>query len=368
MDATPKMNFRDRLARGLGIPVRIPMDGRRGHDLRARIDGRVLHVRSERTEFVLTPEALGSAFLLPAMAVGRRLSGTAIDPVWRANSLRIQDQARAWWGWQTGALRFNPGPSGRPGDGVGLAFSLGVDSFYSCFFAEPSPDLLILAGGFDIPLARRDVLSAMCDSVAEVARATGRDWTMIETDLRAHRLFRKLPWDFSHGGAVAFLGHVLQDRIGTLLISSSYDNDHLGPYGSHPDLDPLWSSSRLNVLHIGHEVTRLGKLRRLVNHPQARSLIQRHLRVCWENPSTGGNCGYCHKCVMTRIGLHREAPGFHLDTMPEDVPLVEAIEALPPLMHELSLNFRREMLGGQDVRVDAALRDLIGRSEEAMAQ
>jgi hypothetical protein len=360
----PKL--RDKVARFLNIPVHVPPLTERGSDLSTRIDGDFLQARSERTELVLSPEALGSAFLLPTVAMGRRLVGNSCDPVWLENAARILDRFNEWWGWEVIRPDFAASHPGEPKEGVGLAFSLGVDSFYSCFFADPAPDLLILAAGFDIPLGRSDILAPMCNSLAAVAEATGKNWTVIETNLRQHHLFRRLSWEFSHGGALAFLGHLLEGHIGSLLISSSYDQDHLGPWGSHPHLDPYWSSSRLSVKSIGHEVSRSEKIRRLVNHPVARSLMKEHLRVCWEYPSATGNCGYCHKCVLLRMTLGWHAPDLTLSTLPEDIPLVQAIEALPPLEQELSLNFRRELLGHLDSPIDNALRKFIQRSEESM--
>lgn len=362
------MKILDRITRLLGMPVRIPGGRTSGNDLRVSIDGGNFQVHSERTELELSPEALGSAFLLPAASAGRRLAGDSIDATWLKGSSAILDLARDWWGWRADIPRFSPTHAVPSAKGVGLAFSLGVDSFYSLFFADPRPDLLILAAGFDVPLEKRAIIAALSKSVGEVAEATGRDWTVIETDLRRHKLFRKTKWDFSHGGALAFLGHLLQERIGTLLISSSTDQDHLAPWGTHPDLDSLWSSDSLKVKHVGHQTYRSEKLRQLVNHPVARNLIQQHLRVCYENPSRNGNCGCCHKCVLTRINLHRDAPDFHLETMPEDIPLVQAIEALPPMTNPLAINLRKELVGSSDLRVDAALRDLIRRSEEGLSR
>jgi hypothetical protein len=361
-----KPKLRDRIARFLDIPVYIPTLVEYGNNLRARIDGSFLHMRSERTELMLSPEALGSAFLLPAVAMGRRLVGKSCDPMWLENTQCILDQVDDWWGWGLMRPDFAPDSPGKPSRGVGLAFSLGVDSFYSCFFANPAPDLLILAAGFDIPLKRRDILMPMCNSLATIAEVTGKNWTVIETDLRGHRLFRRLSWEASHGAAVAFLGHLLQKHIGALLISSSYDQDHLGPWGSHPDLDPYWSSSRLSVKSVGHEVSRSEKIKRLVNHPVARSLMKDHLRVCWENPSSRGNCGYCHKCVLLRMTLRWHAPDLELSTLPEDVPLVQAIEALRPMTNNLQLNLRKELIGHLDSPIDKALAKLIQRSEESI--
>jgi hypothetical protein len=114
----------------------------RGNDLCTRIDGNFLHIRSKRTKLVLSPEALGTAFLLPTVAMGRRLVGDSCDPVWLENTQRVLDQINKWWDYGAVQPDFTPGNPGRPSQGVGLAFSLGVDSFYSCFFADPAPDLL----------------------------------------------------------------------------------------------------------------------------------------------------------------------------------------------------------------------------------
>jgi hypothetical protein len=362
------MKLREHLARRLGMPVRLPAGEARGHDLQVMLDGASLRVYSERTSLTLSAEALGSAFLLPAASMGRAIAGDSVDAAWLAGAQRILDLAHTWWGWPVRSPRFTPRSGEIPALApTGLAFSLGVDSFYSCFFADPQPDLLILAGGYDVPFERLDVLARMQDSVAEVAAATCKDWTMIATNLRQHGLYRRTSWDVTHGGALAFLGHLLNEHIGTLLISASFEENHLGPWGSHPDLDPLWSSSRVRVRHIGQEVTRSEKFRRLMRHAVAAPLVRRHLRVCWEFPSDKGNCGRCHKCVMTRISLHRDMPGIQLETMPETVPLAEAIESLPPITNNLTLNFRRELLGCPDPRVEKALRDLIRRSEESIS-
>ena len=361
------MKLIEQLACRASHTVRIPAGTLEGHELATHVCGYPLHVRSERTALSLSPEALATAFLLPAATSSKCLTGDSIDADWLDGSGKILAKANSWWGWHAKPPSFKPATgSGAPKPGVALAFSLGVDSFYTCFFAKPEPNLLVFAAGFDIPIDKEKILQRMQNSVAAVADATGRDWTTISTDLRQHRLYRKSSWDHTHGGALAFLGHLLEHHIGMMLISSSYDESHLGPWGSHPDIDPFWSSSRVAFRHVGQEAQRSEKLRRLVRHSVAAPLVQRHLQICWESPTEEGNCGCCHKCVMTRINLHRDAPGFRLDNMPEAVPLAEAIEALPPITNELSLNFRRELVGCPDPKVERALQDLIRRSEAAI--
>jgi hypothetical protein len=44
---------------------------------------------------------------------------------------------------------------------------------------------------------------------------------------------------------------------------------------------------------------RMEKLVEIAHEP----LVQRHLRVCWENRSPTGNCSRCSKCLVTRLAL-----------------------------------------------------------------
>lgn len=348
------------------LPASLPLALPKTHLESFRIAGGSFFIRCRQCDLKISSEGLGSAFLLPAAAIGRRISGAMADQQWQDGAGQVLGKAFDWWGWRAGYPRFRASSPSERANGVGLAFSLGVDSFYSLFFADPAPDFLVLAAGYDVPLERGEVLDAMCRSVAEIAEATGAQWALIETDLRKHRLFRKASWECTHGAAVAMLGHLVSDHCGTFLISSSFEQGKLGPWGSHPDLDPLWSSSALGVRHFGDHVSRLEKLRRLINHPVARNYVERHLRVCWVAPKASGNCGQCRKCTLLRVSLELCEPGFHLETMPDDLSLLDAVNSLAPCADDLVLNLWRELLGGINSELDSAIRDLIWRSEEAL--
>ena len=69
------------------------------------------------------------------------------------------------------------------------------------------------------------------------------------------------------------------------------------PYGSHPQLDPLWSSSALEIRLTGGQWERHEKLAAVADE----LLVQRYLRVCWHNH--GDNCTRCEKCLRTEIVL-----------------------------------------------------------------
>jgi hypothetical protein len=103
------------------------------------------------------------------------------------------------------------------------------------------------------------------------------------------------------GAGTAAVAHAFARRIGHVSIAASNYRDELVPQGTHPDLDPLYSTAALTVSHDGADERRLERLARVA----AWDAGLRALRVCWEGISPDGplNCGRCHKCVLTRLEL-----------------------------------------------------------------
>ena len=91
-------------------------------------------------------------------------------------------------------------------------------------------------------------------------------------------------------------------------------------WGSHPLLDPQWSSGSVHVEHDGANVSRTEKIRTIVRDRDALGW----LRVCYRNPDQAYNCGRCEKCVRTMLSLHalgalEQAPTFANDVDPRTV-------------------------------------------------
>ena len=133
---TRKISVRDQFLSWLDVPVSLPAVPFRTHRETFRIAGDSIFIRSKHCDLNVSSEALGSAFLLPAAFIGRRISGRSADQQWQDGAGEILRQANDWWGWRAGYPRFHGVSPLKRASGVGLAFSLGVDSFYSCFFAE----------------------------------------------------------------------------------------------------------------------------------------------------------------------------------------------------------------------------------------
>jgi len=95
----------------------------------------------------------------------------------------------------------------------------------------------------------------------------------------------------------------LPARCRPVWLASSGVAGELVAHASHPDLDPLFSSSAVEIRVGDPHVARLEKVRRLADWEPARSIVQ----PCWQRSDrlTDGrlNCGRCEKCVRTMLAL-----------------------------------------------------------------
>jgi hypothetical protein len=110
-------------------------------------------------------------------------------------------------------------------------------------------------------------------------------------------------WEFEYQGlALASVAHSLFHRVSIVSISATHSHRTLRPYGSHPLLDPNYSSSDMQILHTGISLSRLEKTRLLAEW----GVPLLYLRVCnqYRRYEKGAlNCGECEKCLMTKLAL-----------------------------------------------------------------
>jgi len=200
-------------------------------------------------------------------------------------------------------------------DGTAAFFSGGVDSFYTALKHREALASLVLVHGFDMPLENTELRTKVAAAIRKAAAALDKPLVEIETNSRSFT-DHHVAWDMHQFGpalaGVAVLGPGL---AGQVLIPSSETFAHLDPCGSHPLLDPLWSTESVAIVHDGPEASRFEKVMAISDFPAALE----HLRVCWENPDNAYNCGRCEKCVRTMLTL--EGAGV-LDRCPTfDAPL-----------------------------------------------
>jgi hypothetical protein len=334
----------------------------------ATVDGEELYFESTDVVPACTPELFATVLLPVAAQRGVRLRlDRAPDRDWRRNVSASLAVWSRWWGTEPDLARVLDAPRARwarrerRAGGRGLCFSLGVDSFHTLLRSRRPPDTLILAHGFDIPLADGGRMRDAERSLREVAARTGTRAVVVRTNVRRHSSLRPMAWPRTHGGSLAALGHACAGDVGELLISATKPFVADAPWGSHWDTDPGFTSSRLAVRHVGADLRRNDKIASLVGEP----LFQRHLRVCWENRSASGNCGECEKCVRTMLLISATGVDDALATFPANGSLAARIDSVGSIHPDSAPVYERVLANGLADDTAAAVRRLLARSTPA---
>jgi len=281
-------------------------------------------------------ESLACAFLLPAMARGARLEVEGpLGATFLSNLDFVRRRARQWWpqlsaGEVDAPVREDDGPAS--GD-AGVFYTGGADSSYALKKLHPTLKYAVFTEGFDIPLEDTERLTKARDWLSHTVRACGVAFAVVRTNLRRHRVFRRLSWEVTHGAALAAVAHALAGIIGTMYLAAS---DVEPPWGSTPELDAAWSSDSMRIENYSGELSRLERVAAIARWEPLRG----RLRVCWENKSSDLNCGYCEKCVRTRLQLHASGAPDGLGSFPRGRPLRSAIRRLDPVQTELHGQWR----------------------------
>ncbi|MGD9502446.1 MAG: hypothetical protein AB7V40_08165 [Methyloceanibacter sp.] len=334
-----------------------------GTQVEADVDGEPLWFASDDAALLASPEAFASALLIPAATRGEPLVVEAcLDRSWLESVPAIQELAKEWWrlpGTEVLAADAIEAKRERPGV-IAQCFTGGVDSFHALIHAKTPPAVLVYAHGYEFRLRDRRRLDAFLPRFREIAAAYGARPVLITTNLRRHSASRRVSWEASHGGALAALGHLLSDEVERIVIPSSFPYHDPKPWGSHWDMDHLWSSRRLAVEHADATLRRDGKVRAIVGH----RMVLRHLQVCAESNKRGrpGNCSECEKCVRTMIALAMCGRLADCDAFDRRRPLEKRVDDLPIIKTHLVSIYEELLSRIDDPRLSAAVRRLIAHS------
>jgi hypothetical protein len=351
----------------VGAPVVTPWGG--GFQLQAAVEiaGRSsdLFFRvSEGSPPAAAMEAFLAASLLPAMDLrgALRLHGP-ISPRLASSLGTIQDILAMWHPrYSPVAVLSDPGqcPGTGSGQEVGCFFSGGVDSFYTIAKHRGEITRLILVHGFDIPLENDDLRQSVGAELRRAAAELGIPLLEVETNIR-QLTDRHGGWaETGCGIGLAGVALLLSGQFRKVFIPASESYAHLGNCGSHPLLDPLWSTDSLEVVHDGCEADRNRKVRLI----SSLEVALRTLRVCWENPGNAYNCGRCEKCLRTMVNLRiagslERCPAFASPLTADAVAGIRIRSDLVLRFHEDNLRALEE--SGLDPELERALRHCIGR-------
>jgi hypothetical protein len=222
---------------------------------------------------------------------------------------------------------------------TGFFFSSGIDSYANLITNRLNfplrhrgsfKDALVVYGfHFEEPDNFRQILATTLQIAEQVGItpipvytnivSLGRGWEFWENEV--------------FGAAFAAVGHAFTRRLRAVsLASAGWGICSLPAQGSHPLVDPYYSSSDLRIQHDGITLSRIEKTRLVAEW----DIALRNLRVCNNTTFIRPdmlNCGRCEKCVRTMltflaIGKLHRAHTFPERDISEDV--VSSVVSLHP--------------------------------------
>lgn len=286
------------------------------------------------------PHAFLIAGILPAMRNGeRRIAiNEQICPELRNGLETVMRWICTWYGPPRKLVKIEARtgasiPASKGGARAGVFLSGGLDSLAilranRIDFPLEHPKSIqtgLLVHGFDIgafehgerELARFELALRVLKPVAEDAQVM-----LIPLYTNVRHLEDSVDfWMYEfHAAALSSVAHACAPRLSSVAISSTATIEELHAWGSHPLIDPNYSSADLQIRHEGLQLSRLDKARLVAGWDTA----LQNVRVCWQNPLDNINCGRCEKCVLTMTefliaGKLGQTRAFPLDDVSPDL-------------------------------------------------
>lgn len=313
-----------------------------------------------------SPDALIPLVLPLAMRAGVPVQlPTEISPRLRSAVPSVEALLHGWFPdrFRRVDVQVRPGEERRPASSrTACFFTGGLDSFCEVVRLRGHLDDLIYVQGFDVPpgddARARDAKRAIRTAAAELDLPLVK----VDTDLRAFS-DSFLTWEEYHGAALSAVALMLGRHYSRVLIASSHGALDLSPWGSHPVLDPLWSTDRVEIVHSGYGLTRIDK----AWIASTNDVALRWMRVCYLPPEGTINCGVCEKCLRTAVNLRAVGALERCQTLPHEIrpEQLSSLELDPgsQARWQLNLDALRERGDAPELTeaIEAALQRLAGQ-------
>jgi hypothetical protein len=256
-----------------------------------------------------------------------------------------------------------PSASGDPAGAPACVFSRGVDSLYTALRDQTDDrrfGTLLFIDGLE-PRHSEEVRAGELLHARGLADQLGLPLITASTSVRT--FIDSLGWDWADilAAGLSSVAHNLAGAIDRLCIASADDYATLGPNGSHPLLDHHFSSERVAIEHDTVAISRLGKIRYIVEH---RPELLGGLKVCFAEDRTD-NCGRCSKCLLTMVLLRLCGALAAATEFPDAIdPAAVRHLRLPHLPARIQWSTAGEALGtsGEDGRLREAIAEMLSAS------
>ncbi len=167
------------------------------------------------------------------------------------------------------------------------------------------------------------------DVLRDLAAAQGASLVPIATNVTALDPEVAFIAKESLSSALCAAAHLFSSRWSDISLASGRDVSILVPLGTHPLLDPCWSSGAVEVRHVGIGFTRPERLQEVCES----AVGVRRLIVCMAGPPPPHmNCGRCEKCLRTMTALAGHGKLAEAREFPQDELFPADLEAfaIPP--------------------------------------
>jgi hypothetical protein len=252
-----------------------------------------------------------AAALPTAMSLGRplHLLGEA-DTDFLA---QMEEYMAAWCRWRPDLFRavaitadteVAPGTSSS-GSAI-MAFSGGLDSTFALhahkrgLLGRRALDIeaAVLIQGFDIPLDDARALGVARAHVQAILDSYGVRLNIVRTNWQKPFCVK---WGMTHVLGITAVLHQFHRQFASAVIADDVPYEsQVTPWSSNAITNQMLGCGAFPIRPTGAAWSRTEKAGAVAGNPA----VLQHLRVCYERPELGENCGVCEKCVRTKLNFH----------------------------------------------------------------
>jgi hypothetical protein len=166
-----------------------------------------------------------------------------------------------------------------------------------------------------------------------------------------------------HGACLAAMAHAVSRGPTLALVAATFDIANMSAWGSHPVIDPSYSTQRVRMVHECARHSRLDKVRALADWPLALD----NIRVCQIRQENRLNCGECEKCLRTRLELFVLGVG-HAGAFGETRPSLALVDAKVEVHDRYTASCYRDLVGPLRAVGEPALAECLALKLEQFAR